>query len=253
MGNSGYRAVVSSDWSECLSPNGPFDPIAFSYPALTEDLSSVFRDYTGNKISLAEAVGRIRRLVPDLLSRDQVDAYLDASFRTYSGVPDLIEWCHGKGVLFMINTTGTQAYFQRALARGLLPDVPVVAANPFLSFGDSGTAPRYRYEVLEIADKPKNTDAVIQSLGLRPDKLAIMGDSGGDGPHFEWGARSGAFLVGCMAKPSLVDYCRMREIAINRFFGPKYAKGETRDPKRELAINFMDLTDVLQDVLGLTS
>ena len=27
-----FQAMVSTDWSECLSPNGPFDPITFNYP-----------------------------------------------------------------------------------------------------------------------------------------------------------------------------------------------------------------------------
>jgi hypothetical protein len=36
-----YKAVVSSDWSECLSPNGPFDPISFNYPELSGQLSNI--------------------------------------------------------------------------------------------------------------------------------------------------------------------------------------------------------------------
>jgi len=29
-----YKAIVSSDWSECLAPSGPFDCLAFSQSLL---------------------------------------------------------------------------------------------------------------------------------------------------------------------------------------------------------------------------
>lgn len=29
-----YKVMISSDWSECLAPSGPFDPIAFVCPEL---------------------------------------------------------------------------------------------------------------------------------------------------------------------------------------------------------------------------
>lgn len=32
-----YRAMISSDWNECLAPCGPFDAIAFTYPDLEPD------------------------------------------------------------------------------------------------------------------------------------------------------------------------------------------------------------------------
>jgi hypothetical protein len=88
-----YRAMVSSDWSECLSPNGPFDPISFTYPELEPDLARIFRDYTGNVITLKHAVELILKLLPRPLTMDQMDAYLDANFRTYTNVPVFIEWC----------------------------------------------------------------------------------------------------------------------------------------------------------------
>jgi hypothetical protein len=28
------KAIVASDWNECLAPCGPFDPIPFAYPRL---------------------------------------------------------------------------------------------------------------------------------------------------------------------------------------------------------------------------
>ena len=42
-----YKAMISSDWSECLSPNGPFDPIAYNYPNLTDALEQIFRQVHG--------------------------------------------------------------------------------------------------------------------------------------------------------------------------------------------------------------
>jgi hypothetical protein len=29
-----YKGMLSSDWSQCLSPNGPFDPLIFLYPEM---------------------------------------------------------------------------------------------------------------------------------------------------------------------------------------------------------------------------
>ncbi len=33
-----YKAMVSSDWNECLAPCGPFDFISFAYPRLEAEL-----------------------------------------------------------------------------------------------------------------------------------------------------------------------------------------------------------------------
>ncbi|MGA8831743.1 MAG: hypothetical protein ACLQT6_17200 [Desulfomonilaceae bacterium] len=46
-----YKAIVSSDWNECLAPSGPFDPISFTYPDLEPELSDLFAQYTGNQKS----------------------------------------------------------------------------------------------------------------------------------------------------------------------------------------------------------
>jgi phosphoglycolate phosphatase-like HAD superfamily hydrolase len=244
-----YKAVVSSDWSECLSPNGPFDPISFNYPELATELSSIFRHYTGNQISLSQAAHRIKGMLPARFTRNQMDAYLDASFKTYRGVPDLIEWCLSHDILFMINTTNTQAYFQRAFKKGLLPLAPVVAANPMISFAEAEDERRYVHEILEIEDKPRVTEALARSLNLLPQKVIVMGDSGGDGPHFQWAAASGAFLVGVMTKPSLAAYCRTKGININVTFGVSYALGEDRNIENEMNVNFMDLADVINTAL----
>jgi len=77
-----YKAMVSSDWNGCLAPCGPFDFISFAYPRLKSDLSAIFWQYTGNIISLGEAAAQIRKLLPDSITPDQLDAYLDESFTT---------------------------------------------------------------------------------------------------------------------------------------------------------------------------
>ena len=55
-----YRVIVSSDWNECLAPCRPFDYLAFTYPDLKPDLDGIFRLYTGNRITLRDAMTRVR-------------------------------------------------------------------------------------------------------------------------------------------------------------------------------------------------
>jgi hypothetical protein len=246
-----YKALISSDWNECLAPSGPFDPISFTYPGLEPELSALFAEYTGNKISLAEATQRILALIPTLLTKDQMDAYLDAKFAVYTGVPDLIEWCLSRNILFMINTTGTQGYFQRVFAKNLLPVVPFVAGNPLVRFPGAGDGRRYKSQVIDIEDKPKNTESVMISLGISPRQVVVIGDSGGDGPHFEWGSKVGAFLIGSMTKRSLQVYCSHRGISIQQSFGVSYLLGEVKDREEEVRVNFMDLTEVLAEAFSL--
>ena len=241
-----YNGMISSDWNECLAPCGPFDPIAFTYPELEVELSGIFRLYTGNQISLSEATRRIDGLLPKPISEKQMDEYLDASFVTYKGVRQLIEWCKKKGILFMINTTGMQGYFQRAMAKGLLPEGIVVAANPMISYPGQGTE---MYEVREIEDKAKNTETIMRAHSISPNKVIIMGDSGGDGPHFEWAAEVGAHLVGSMTKPSLEKYCKGKAIEIGTRFGVTYSEGEMRDTAREMEVDFMGLVAVVERVM----
>jgi len=242
-----YPALVSSDWNECLAPCGPFDLIAFVHPQIKADLAGIFRMYTGNQISLSEATRRIEGLLPEPITEKQMDAYLDASFLIYKGVFDLIRWCVTHDILFMINTTGMQGYFQRAMAKGLLPQGIVVAANPMISYPRQGME---MYEVQEIENKAKNTDTVMRQYGISPNKVILIGDSGGDGPHFAWGASVGAYLVGSMSKPSLEKFCREREIEIDRRFGVTYSEGEKKDLKREMEVDFMGLVPVIENVLG---
>ena len=134
MNRGSYTAIISSDWNECLAPTGPFDPIVFHHPAIKAQVQEIFKEYTGNRIRLGEAMGRIEALVPALLSEAQMDAYLDASFKIYKGVADLIEWSLSKNILFMINTTGFQGFFQRAFYKGLIPTVPALSAHPLIRF-----------------------------------------------------------------------------------------------------------------------
>lgn len=242
-----YRAIISSDWSECLSPNGPFDPISFLYPDLKADLARIFSQYTGNLISLDAAISQIKTLLPAPLTIGQMDEYLDASFQTYRGVPDLIQWCLDRDILFMINSTGTHGYFERAQAKGLLPLMPVVSANPLVVFN----AEKQRYYVNEIEDKPKNTETVFRSLNLPAEKLVVIGDSGGDGPHFHWAAQIGGHPIASMAKHSLVQYCADRGVVISSYFGLRYGRGESRDIAEEMKIDFRDLKEILLGILGL--
>lgn len=244
-----YIAIVSSDWSECLAPSGPFDCLAFAHPELESDLAAVFRQYTGNRITLGDAAAKIKKLLPDPISPDQMDAYLDASFATYTGVPDLIQWCLDNRILFMINTTGMIGYYQRIFAKGLLPPVPVLSAHPMVRYPELKSDPIQVHELFETRHKARNTETVARSLGIQAEKIILMGDSGGDGPHFEWGAESSAFLIGSMTKVSLDSYCRKKGIVINLRFGLDYSKGEKKDPKKELDVNFMDLASTIEKIV----
>ena len=136
-----YVAMVSSDWNECLSPMGPFDPIIFTYPELKSDLVSIFRQYTGNRISLDEAVRKLRSLMPAPLSAAQMDAYLERHFITYRGLRRFMKWCEENHVLFMINTTASIGFFQRVLHKGLLPTLPALSAHPGFRYEPSSTDP----------------------------------------------------------------------------------------------------------------
>lgn len=244
-----YKAIVSSDWNQCLAPCGPFDFIAFNYPELESDLESIFKQYTDNIISLGESNRHIQNLLPGPITEEQMDTYLDKSFITYKGVPDLIEWCLNHDILFMINTTGMIGYFQRIFFKSLLPTVPVLSAHPMMRFSERETDPNYLYDLLEIQDKRKNTETVTRMFNISPEKIILMGDSGGDGPHFKWGAKIGAFLIGSMTKPSLESYCQTKGINIDLRFGLSYTSDAKKDPDKEMQIDFMDLSSILQEWL----
>ena len=105
-------------------------------------------------------------------------------------------------------------------------------------------------EILETGDKGINTDSVIRSLKIPGQKTILLGDSGGDGPHFEWGSRAGAFLVGSMTKPSLDNYCRGKKINLNLRFGLDYSQEEKTDRQKEMQVNFMDLSTTIEEIIN---
>jgi len=245
-----WRGIVSSDWNECLCQSTPFDPITFIYPELSPRLDVIFKRYTGNLITLGQAAKDALEMLPAPLSKEQMDAYLDVSFRPYRGVLELIRWCLKNDILFVINTTAFQGYFQRASAKGLIPPGTVIAANPSVNYGSEGKSPFPVYSIDEIEDKAKVSATIMQSLKIGPSQVVVMGDSGGDGPHFAWGASVGAYLIGSMTKPSLERFCRERGIKMDLHFGLTYEEGNPRDPAAETQVDFMDLTPVIAAVLG---
>jgi 2-hydroxy-3-keto-5-methylthiopentenyl-1-phosphate phosphatase len=247
--NKMYKAMVSSDWSECLAPCSPFDCISFNYPQLNTELETIFKQYTSNIISLGEAAHKIQILLPVTITTEQMDAYLNNSFSTYKGVPELIEWCLSKDILFMINTTGMTGYFQRIFAKGFLPQVPALSAHPMVRYPKQHSDPDVIFDLFEIKDKGKNTEAAVRFFNIPFNKIILMGDSGGDGPHFEWGTKAGAFLIGSMAKPSLEKYCLKKNININVRFGISDTAGEKKDLKKEMQIDFIDLASLIEDLI----
>ena len=247
---SNYQAIVSSDWNECLAPCGPFDFISFNQPAIKAELSVIFRQYSANQIPLSAACNKIRKLMPNPVTSEQMDAYLDKSFATYPGVPDLIEWCLSENILFMINTTGMIGYFQRIFSKGLLPRLPVISAHPMIRYPEQPSDPQYIMELLETGDKAKNSGAAIRSLGITTEKIILMGDSGGDGPHFKWGAKNGAYLIGSMTKPSLDDYCQKMDISINLRFGVDYSADQNNVLQQEIQIDFRKLITKIEEFIN---
>ncbi len=74
-----YRAIISSDWNECLSPCGPFDYIAFTFPELSPALDDIFQRYTSNRTTL-----NIRQSVPgrDIIPDDRTSSVTCHTFDT---------------------------------------------------------------------------------------------------------------------------------------------------------------------------
>ncbi len=246
-----YHAIVSSDWNECLAPCGPFDFIAFTFPELKPALDDIFKRYTGNHITLKKAMQQVKALLPEPVSVSQMDAYLSEAFSMYTGVADLMRWCHSQKILFMLNTTGAVGYFQRAVFKHLLPPLPVISAYAEPHFPQEASDPEKVFPLFETTDKAKHTEKVARKAGVPLNRIIIMGDSGGDGPHFKWGSENKAFLIASMAKPSLQQYCQKEGIQPGYFFGHTYSKGETIDHASEMGYNFKNLADVIADYLYL--
>ncbi len=249
--NLEFKGIISTDWSECLSPNGPFDPISFCFPELEKELKQIFFQYTSNQVDLSSAIRRIQDLIPHKITEEMMDEYLKSEFKTYRNVPQFIEWCLQNRILFMINSTGFKGYFQIILESSLIPHVQVISCNPFIDFSSKNLPNTIWLDIKEIHDKPTNTKTILKRFGLSPKDLIIMGDSGGDGPHFEWGWKAGAYLISIMKKRSLERYCKERNIELDVEFGIDYSSGEVRSLKREMEIDFMDLRDHIRSLLGL--
>jgi hypothetical protein len=139
-----FVGMISSDWSQCLSPNRPFDVLTFHYPEIESDLARIFKRYTGNEISLGQAIEQVKGVLPAWPTPGQMDYYLDACFETYVGVEDLIRWCGRNRVLFMINPTGFIGYFQICGLQCNTADGPKTKQDGAIIFcrGPSGCPPR---------------------------------------------------------------------------------------------------------------
>ena len=244
-----YCGLISSDWSECLSPSGPFDFMSFVYPELTSALAAIFRQYTGNEIALSEAMRRCSKLLPAPITENQMDAYLDEHFAHYTGVPELIEACLSRNILFMINTTGSMGYFQRVFYKKLLPQVSALSAHSGLTFSTSKSDPKALFDLQEITDKPINTALAARHFQISPQNIMVMGDSGGDGPHFKWAADQNVIRVASMAKPSLKSFCVKQQIGIDHYFGISYQDGEPRRHADEMLVDFRELVPYIFDRL----
>jgi len=252
-----WKAIVSSDWNECLAPCGPFDFISFVYPELKSKTGILFKQYTGNMITLENAVGQVGGLLPKPITPEQMDAYIDKEFATYDGVCELIEWCLTQGILFMINTTGVIGYFQRLFIKNCIPEIPVLSAHPMVRFDEK---PKGRMDILTLArisDKARNTQKVIDQYGIGnignigDDSIIVMGDSGGDGPHFKWGRQQNAFLIGCKAKPSLEKYCEENGISIDLRFGIPEMPEAKETAGKKTDVDFHHLRYPIQEFLGI--
>jgi len=241
-----YIGMISSDWNQCLAPCGPFDVFAYHHPGLRPQLDRIFRQYTSNAVTLGQAADGIQCLLPGPLTKDEMDAYLHDRFETYTGVEEFISWCRDHRILFMVNTTGMAGYFQRALALDLLPPLAVLSAHPLVRYEKAAADPTLMLDLFEITDKARHTASVAKRYNIPPNKIVIMGDSGGDGPHFEWGAGNGATLIGSMTKPSLNRYCTEHGIEITQQFGHSYAIGEAVDLEKERACNFTELIRLVE-------
>ena len=85
---------------------------------------------------------------------------------------------------------------------------------------------------------------------IPPQKILVMGDSGGDGPHFKWASDQHAVRVASMAKPSLKQYCFKQQIEIHAYFGISYQDGEPRRQADEMQVDFRELIPFIDERMG---
>lgn len=239
-----YRAIVSSDWNGCLAPCGPFDYLAYHFPEIKGAVDNVFQSYTANRISLGQAMNHVIQLLPESITPAHMDAYLDEAFRIYPGVAELIEWCNRNALLFMINTTGAFGYFERVFAKKLLPHVKVISAHPLITFPDRTNDAAQYVALNEIEIKAVNTEAIMKQHEIPLGRQILMGDSGGDGPHFKWGFRAGGFLIGCHTKPSLYRYCKEKAITLDVDFSTGKLENRGREDGDAQALDFRRLITI---------
>jgi hypothetical protein len=90
----------------------------------------------------------------------------------------------------------------------------------------------------------------MRALNVPGKRVIIVGDSGGDCPHFDWGASVGGLLIGSMTKPSLESYCGQRGIEIDHRFGTSYSPRMNQDSEQEPQVNFEELTDIIESFLA---
>ena len=119
-----------------------------------------------------------------------------------------------------------------------------------IRFSETGSDPRHIYDLFETGDKANNTETAIRSFGISSDRVVLMGDSGGDGPHFEWGSKTGAFLIASMTKSSLDEYCSKKNIEIDLRFGIDRTRDDKRNVREEMQVNFMDLATTIEDIIN---
>jgi hypothetical protein len=140
-------------------------------------------------------------------------------------------------------------YFQRALALGLLPPIEALSAHPLVVYPEGPKDPQRILELPETADKGVHTEKILRAYGIPPRRAVVVGDSGGDGPHFAWAAANGACTVGSMTKHSLQSFCDRNTIRIDHRIGPSYAQGEPVDRRAEMEADLMELSRFLTDRL----
>lgn len=244
-----YLAIVSSDWNGCLAPCGPFDYIVFHFPQLKEAATKIFQSYTANRISLGQAMVKVSQQLPEPITPGHMDTYLDDAFRVYPGVIELMEWCASRRILFMINTTAVRGYFQRIFAKQLLPSVAVISAHPMITFQPQPVGSPQYIALDEIETKALNTEIIMKQNKIPYGRQILMGDSGGDGPHFQWGRGGKGFLIGCHTKPSLHRYCEEHAITLDLDFSIGEPAKRSKDDEDARGLDFRQLIDPIDQFL----